>query len=66
MVVADGLRTPLPQDVRPNESQICAAQVRSPKESGNYLLEISLVQEQVAWFSDRHAESGCLIPIEVL
>jgi hypothetical protein len=66
MVVADGLRTPLPQDVRPNESQICAAQVRSPKESGNYLLEISLVQEQVAWFSDRHAGSGCLIPIEVL
>lgn len=65
IVVADGLRTALRGDVQPGASQISALQVRAPKEAGLYLLEISLVQEQVAWFCDRQTESVCLLSTEI-
>ncbi len=65
IVVTDGLRTTLREDVPPGASQISALQVRTPKETGSYLLEISLVQEQVAWFCDRQASSACYLSIEV-
>lgn len=65
IVVADGLRTVLREDVPPGASQISALQVRAPTEAGFCLLEISLVQEQVAWFCDRQAESVCLLPVGI-
>ena len=65
ILVADGLRTLLREDVQPGAGQISALQVRAPKEAGPYLLEISLVQEQVAWFCDRQTESVCLLPTEI-
>lgn len=65
IVVADGLRTVLREDVQPGASQVSALQVRAPKEAGSYLLEISLLQEQVAWFCDRQTGSASLLPIEI-
>lgn len=65
IVVADGLRTVLREDVQPGASQVSALQVRAPKEAGSCLLEISLVQEQVAWFCDRQTGSACLLPVEI-
>lgn len=65
IVAADGLRTVLRADLPAGASQISALQIRSPNEAGLYMLEISPVQEQVAWFCDRQTESVCLLPIEI-
>jgi hypothetical protein len=53
MVVFDGLRTPLPRDLNPGESVTLRALIRAPEKPGEYLLHVTLVQEAVAWFSDR-------------
>lgn len=51
VVEFDGLRTPLPHPVRAGESCLAAVRVRTPAESGRFLLEIDLVEEGVTWFS---------------
>ena len=43
----------LPRDLKPGEETEVALQVTAPKEPGDYVLEIDLIQEQVAWFSDK-------------
>jgi len=48
----DGLRTPLPRTVRPDEFVRLIAQICAPSEPGNYILHWDLVIEGVAWFSD--------------
>lgn len=53
MILRDGARTPLSQDVAPGKSLQVGAMVLAPKERGIYLLRISLVQEGVAWFTNR-------------
>ena len=53
MVVLDGLRTPLSHDLKPGESVTLRAAIRAPEKPGEYLLHVTLVQEAVAWFSDR-------------
>ena len=53
MVVLDGLRTPLSHDLKPGESVTLRAAIRAPEKAGEYLLHVTLVQEAVAWFSDR-------------
>ena len=51
-IVYDGLRTKLPGDLEPGESVTLRALIRSPDNPGEYVLQITLVQEGVAWFSD--------------
>ena len=51
-VIFDGLRTPLPKDLNPGESASLKAKIRAPDRAGNYILEMTLVQEGVAWFTD--------------
>ena len=41
------------KDLRPGEETEIPLAVTAPKEPGEYILEVDLVQEQVAWFSDR-------------
>ncbi|HVO96011.1 MAG TPA: SPOR domain-containing protein [Terriglobales bacterium] len=53
MVVFDGLRTPLPHDVQPGESVRLKAMIQPPDRAGEYTLEVTLVQELVAWFPER-------------
>jgi glycosyltransferase involved in cell wall biosynthesis len=53
VVIWDGLRTPLPSDLRPGEEACFEAFVRSPETAGAYILEWDLVCEFVAWFSWR-------------
>jgi predicted small secreted protein len=43
----------LPGDLKPFEEVEVPLQISAPKEPGKYLLEVDLVQEQVAWFSDK-------------
>ena len=41
------------KDLRPGEETEVPLQITAPKEPGDYILEVDLVQEQVAWFSDK-------------
>lgn len=56
VVVFDGVRTPLPGDLRPGDSVRLKATIQVPERVGTHLLEITLVQEGVAWFPDRDGE----------
>ena len=64
MVVFDGLRTPLPRDLKPGESVTLRAAIRAPEKAGEYMLHVTLVQEGVAWFSEKDG-GQILIPISV-
>ncbi|MBV8859703.1 MAG: hypothetical protein JOZ02_22410 [Acidobacteria bacterium] len=41
------------KDLKPGEETEIPLAVTAPKEPGEYILEVDLVQEQVAWFSDK-------------
>jgi hypothetical protein len=41
------------KDLKPGEETDVPLAVTAPKEPGDYILEVDLVQEQVAWFSDK-------------
>lgn len=43
----------LGKDLKPGESITVPLQVTAPQNPGEYTLEVDLVQEQVAWFSDK-------------
>jgi hypothetical protein len=49
-VVPDGMRTPLPGPLNPGDRIVVNVNVWPPAASGDYLLEIDLVHEQVRWF----------------
>lgn len=53
MILRDGLRTPFPQDVAPGKEVLVNANVIAPKDKGIYLLRVNMVQEGIAWFSDK-------------
>ncbi len=40
-------------NLKPGEETVVPLVITAPKEPGDYLLELDLVQEQVAWFSDK-------------
>jgi hypothetical protein len=46
-------RANLPYDIWPNESVTIPLKIKTPAMPGNYILEIDLVQEGVAWFKGR-------------
>ena len=43
----------LPNNLKPGEEVEVPLQITAPNEPGEYILEVDLVQEQVAWFSDK-------------
>lgn len=51
----DGLRTPVAPPLCPNQSRRFSMTVQAPRNPGNYLLAIDLVQEGVTWFSEANA-----------
>lgn len=53
VVTWDGARTELPREVAPGESITLEAEVHPPDHPGMYRLEVELVNEGVAWFSER-------------
>ena len=64
MVVFDGARTPLPYDLKPGESVTLKATVHPPELPGAYILEITLVQEGVAWFPE-NGGAKLSLPVDV-
>jgi len=63
-VVLDGLRTPLPRDLKPGESVNLKAAIQAPAKPGRYILEVTLVQEGEAWFPDKNGAKLAL-PVNV-
>ena len=43
----------IPKDLAPGEETELPLLITAPKEPGDYTLEVDLVQEQVAWFSEK-------------
>ncbi len=53
VIAGDGERTTLPRDLEPQESLSVDMRVFAPFEPGTYTLEIALVQEGIAWFTEK-------------
>ena len=49
IVVFDGDRTPLDRDLAPNATARLWASVRAPEAPGDYILQLSMLQEAVGW-----------------
>jgi cell division septation protein DedD len=63
-VVFEGLRTPLPRDLKPGDSVKLNATIQAPAKPGKYTLEVTLVQEQAAWFPDKKC-AKLVLPVTV-
>ncbi len=50
MVVFDGIRTPLPHDLKPGEQAALSATIQGPPQTGEFILRVTMVEEGVAWF----------------
>jgi hypothetical protein len=50
VVVADGLRTSLSQQVAPSEETTLNARVQFPPTAGQYIVQMDMVEELVTWF----------------
>ncbi|HVF43950.1 MAG TPA: hypothetical protein VM936_13095 [Pyrinomonadaceae bacterium] len=46
------------KDLKPGEETEVPLLVTAPKEPGEYVLEVDLVQEQVGWFSDKGSQTA--------
>lgn len=47
------LRSGMPRDLKPGEEVEISLDITAPSASGEYTLQIDLVQEMVSWFGDR-------------
>jgi len=65
MVVFDGLRTPLPRDLKPGESVDLKTAIQAPEKPGRYTLELTMVQEQSAWFPEKDG-AKLVLPVTVI
>jgi hypothetical protein len=57
LVIWDGVRTPLPRDLRVGGRATVAVRVKTPTEPGAYVLQITLVHEHVSWFENMGAST---------
>ncbi len=60
MIVWDGNRGLLPENVSYNEEVIVDIKIKAPDKPGRYILQYDMVYERVAWFSEKG-----VIPLEV-
>jgi hypothetical protein len=51
-------RLGISKDLKPGEEVELPLAITAPKEPGDYILEVDLVQEQVAWFSDKGSQTA--------
>ncbi len=50
-------RLGLPYDLEPGAETEVPLTIRAPEEPGEYVLEVDVVQEQVAWFKDKGSQT---------
>jgi hypothetical protein len=63
IILWDGLRTPLPFDILPGSAATFEAVVALPKEPGNALLCLTLLQEGVCWFDACSSENRLFLQL---
>jgi hypothetical protein len=56
--VWDGIRTPLPEDIRSGKSIDIPLTLKAPPAPGPYLLVIDLVQEGALWFAETGSQTA--------
>lgn len=64
LAIKEGERTRLPTALAPDETTSLTAQIVTPDRPGDYILQLTLVQENVAWFDQKGAEPLAL-PITI-
>ncbi len=52
LIVYDGLRSTLAVPLEPMENQMIEMKIMPPQEPGEYILEVTMVQESCFWFED--------------
>ncbi|MBF0529415.1 MAG: hypothetical protein HQK55_09115 [Deltaproteobacteria bacterium] len=57
MFIFDGLRTSLPYDMSPGAEILLDAVIKAPYMSGNYILEVDMLQEGVTWFGAKGSKT---------
>jgi len=62
MLRIDDARAILSSELKPSESVELSLAVTAPDEEGEYLLELDMVQEKIAWFQDR-GSSTARVPV---
>jgi SAM-dependent methyltransferase len=60
VLVQDDARAPLPHSVDPGQSVELSLSVAAPSLPGEYILELDLVQEGIAWFAERGSQPARL------
>lgn len=50
-------RNAIPKDLKPGEEADVSLLITAPKETGEYTLEVDMVQEQVSWFSEKGSQT---------
>jgi hypothetical protein len=56
LVLQDGVRTPFAEVVAPNKEVTVKMNAEAPKKPGTYIMQVSLVQETVAWFESKNVK----------
>ena len=64
VVVHDDGRGALPRDLRPGETTTVSFMINAPQRTGDYLLEIDMLQEGVSWFALRGSRT-VRVPVTV-
>jgi len=57
IIINDDARADLPHDLKPGEEVTLALSVSIPGVTGQYRLELDMVQEAVAWFADKQSQT---------
>ena len=65
-VLWEGQRTPLGTDLESGGELELVQTVRAPEVAGRFLLQLDLVRERVAWFSDKNDANTVRFPVEIL
>lgn len=56
LISRDGLRTKLSEPVLPGQEALVSMTAMAPKAAGIYLLRVTLVKENIAWFYDKNVK----------
>ncbi len=61
----EGPRALLPAALPPGEEELCRLGLKAPADPGRYMLRLTLVQEEIAWFDDPDERNAHVQEVEV-
>jgi acetolactate synthase-1/2/3 large subunit len=64
--IIEGMRTRLPRSLPPKQPLDCGLKVKSPPLEGEWELQVTLVQEKVAWFDHLSEKNTCSTRVRVV